>query len=74
MSLLKPVYHLDHDLLTRLIRTIWTKTTTEDGKCFINCGPATGNGLLLGKEGGQLMDYPQWEQFLRDEGLYVPIF
>ena len=29
----------------------------------------------MGKEeGGQLMDYEAWEKFMKEEGLYVPIF
>ena len=75
LSLLKPGYHLDHDLMTRMIRTLWTKFDMESGQFFVNVGPASGKSLMMGKEeGGQLMDYEAWEKFMKEEGLYVPIF
>lgn len=75
LDLLKPGYHLDYDLTARLIRTIYDKWDLDDGKNWTNLGPATGNSLLMGKEdGGQLMDYENWEKFLKQEGLYVPFF
>jgi len=75
LDLLKPGYHLDYDLTTRLIRTVWTKFDIDDGKSWTNCGPATGNSLSMGQDiGGQLMDYENWERFMKEEGLYVPIF
>ena len=77
-----------------MIHTIWYKLSVN-GKGFTNCGPPSGNSLLLrrraqdgaaagvelnggegeGREGtGQLMLYVDWERFMKDEGLYVPIF
>jgi hypothetical protein len=95
IALLRPGYHLDYDLTARMIHTIWYKVSVN-GKGFTNCGPPSGNSLLLRRraqdgagngtgtgvnggqeeaEGtGQLMLYVDWERFMKDEGLYVPIF
>ena len=47
-SLLRPAYHLDFDLTTRLIHKVWTAFDTPNTtQNWWTCGPPTGKELML---------------------------